>query len=74
MLLLRPCCELVVADVRRLWKCCLGRSGRLVGVLSGGKCSICSFQWTTEMDGERSVWKLFWDAHSWSVMSTHGVS
>ena len=33
MFLFRLCCELVVAEVSRLWKSCLGRSSTPVGVL-----------------------------------------
>ena len=34
MFLLRPCCELVVAEVSRLWKCAVGRRRTLVQILS----------------------------------------
>ena len=64
------------AGISWLWTC-------LTRVI-GGKCSICTKQWkigddqcicsyqsTTETDVERSVWKNFWDAHSWSATGTH---
>ena len=83
-------CSVVVAEVSRLWNCCLVRNicWNLVDldvscVVNGGKCSIWShewkisadkwsirsFQWTTETDGERSVWFLFWVRSTMSLNS-----
>ena len=50
MFLVRHCCELVVARVARLWKCCLGRSATLVWILWW-------WTWLTRRRGK--VWYLF---------------
>ena len=76
-------CELVVAQVSRLWKCCLGRSGTHLlescghGCVSRGewgKFSVCCYQWSSALISgrvRRMVREVFGNTSGSALVECH---